>query len=98
MSERRNSPYQPDVRTDIELLLQRSVVEEAVSGAWDQFEAALGELEPESLSLLTDFLAGQAPQELATKRGLPLKDIEKWLARAKHQLIQNLRTKCKVRQ
>jgi hypothetical protein len=94
MTQRRYSTE----RSEIEALLQRSIVEEAISTAWDNFEKALGELGHESVSLLSDFFNGKPPEELARQRGMELKDVEKWLASAKQQLIQNLRTKCKVKQ
>ena len=83
---------------DVEELLEKSVVEEAVHAVSSRFDEALNSLDAESFSLIQKFFDGQSLEALAREKNVSRAEIESWVAQIKLKLTQQLRDKCKVKQ
>lgn len=88
----------PDLRTDVEGLLEKTVVEEAVTDVWGHFEKALSTLDNDSIELLQQHFRGRSAVELGRSRGLTVDQVEAWLSRIKRELVVALRGDFTVRQ
>lgn len=83
---------------DVEELVQKTVVEEAVEKVFAQLEEALRSLDSQSESLIREFLNGVTVSELARHHDISEEKAEQWLAGAKRSIAQELRSRCKVKQ
>ena len=84
--------------TDVEALLEQSVVAEASTKVWNQFEAALAKLDEASVELLLEHFRGATAKQLSRDRQISLAEMEAWLTKAKRDLIRHLRSGFQVRQ
>lgn len=84
--------------TDVEALLEQSVVAEAGAKVWKQFEQALSMLDETSAELLLDHFRGASAQKISRDRELSLAEVEACLTKAKRELIHHLRSGFQVRQ
>jgi hypothetical protein len=89
---------EPQWEADLQDLLQESVAEEAAQKTMSHLEDALLSLDADSLELMREFLQGGNLKALASRRKMTEAELEAWLVQSKRQLIQHLRTRCKVRQ
>src|SRR5688572_2496694 len=83
---------------DVESLLKQSVVEEASAKVWDKFSAALEKLDPTSQELIKDFFAGRGLESIRKRHGISRAEAEAWLAKARRELVANLRNGFQARQ
>ena len=83
---------------DVEDLVEKSAVAEASSRVWNRFESALGQLDPQSAALFSQYLDGTPENELAVRNHLTESQIRTWITQIKRDVVQNLRQKSKVRQ
>jgi hypothetical protein len=83
--------------TDVEGLLKQSVVAEASSKIWEQFENALARLDADTIELLTQHFGGATIKQLSQQKGLSEKEIEAWLKKSKRELLHQLRAGTQVR-
>ena len=83
---------------DVEDLLEKSVVEEAVDSISKHFDTAMDSLDKASADLIRRFFDGASLEMLAHEEQLQRKEVEVWVAQIKLKLTQHLREKCKVKQ
>lgn len=91
---RKNGKHEDDASR----LAHHGLAAEAEATVWKALDVAISGLDPESQELLNDYLNGTTVEEISKKRGLKKTDVEAWVARAKRELIKQLRTECVVRQ
>ncbi len=83
---------------DLEQLLDETIVTEAVAELMGKFEEALQALPPQSRDLISRHFDGVTLEQLGLENQVSLAQMEQWIERIKRELVQQLRTKCDVRQ
>ena len=83
---------------DVEELVEKSVVEEAVQKVFVQLDEALRSLDTQSEALVREFLEGVSVSELARHHDISEEKAQQWLTGAKRSLAQELPSRCKVKQ
>lgn len=88
----------PDLKEDIQSLLEETVLEEATQAIWEAFEKALGNLDAESLVLLRKHFEGVPAEKIANEKGLKTTEVETWLTQVRRELIESLRRDSNIKQ
>jgi DNA-directed RNA polymerase specialized sigma24 family protein len=84
--------------SDVEELLQQSVIAQASSEIWTKFERAVEKLDPDAAGLLMEHFQGKSATALAKKKGIPATEMESLLKQTKRELVNHLRGSFQVRQ
>lgn len=85
-------------KQDVEELLERSVVEDAVARVLGKLDEALESLDDETRDLLSRFFDGTDVKTLSEEKGVSQQEIQAWIQRGKRELNQHIRSRCAVRQ
>ena len=85
-------------KQDVEELLEKSVVEDAVAKVFAKLEAALDGLDEETRDLLARYFEGTGVEALSEEKGLSPEEVQRWIDRGKRELNNHLRSRCAVRQ
>ena len=86
------------LQEDVEELVEKSTVAEATEKIWQRFEAALENLDAESLKLLQGHFNGDSISKLSRAFGISEAETQTWLTKSCQELVRNLRQQCQVRQ
>ena len=86
-----------DLTDEVEQLVQECIVAETSSEVWKRFETALGQLDAESLALLTSHLKGSSIQSLSRQKNLSEAQIQAWVTKTKQELMELLRRNARVK-
>lgn len=88
----------PEVTSDVETLVEKTIMTEVGVKVWDKFERALASLDSQSAELIAAYFSGQSVEVLAANRNLSQDEVRTWLNKLKRSLVQELKKECKIRQ
>lgn len=86
-----------ELKTDVEGLVEKVVVEEAYLIVAQKLESALDALEPGSRQLLTEYLNGASVETLSQQHSLSLKETQQCIEHTKRQLMTQLQRNLRAR-
>ena len=84
--------------SDVKDLAEQSITEEAIAKVQSLMDQAMSKLDAESQGILNEYFDGKTVEELSRMRGIEKSVMEAWIARSKRELINKLRSECRVRQ
>lgn len=88
----------PNLTDEVEQLVQECIVAEASSEVWKRFEQALGQLDAESLKVLTQHFKGTSIQSIGRQKNLSEAQIDAWVTKTKQELVELLRRGSRLKQ
>lgn len=89
------SPITEDISA--KLSASEELVNDAVGRVWKRFESAMDRLEPAQREMLEEFLSGKPLAEVGKSRELTADQTRDCLEHIKREVVQHLRSNCKVR-